>query len=521
MTDDQGQIIRGWTTKPSCGLVVYQHILKNGGMTVLALLRSLGWTVLSHRGHHDEKNGALSQRDGGLPQLVGFLISLGQPFAGALHDPQPLLWSHRVPRHLHRGRRCEEFGGTELRPLGSQERGPCVIMPPMPWNQSRVVVELHDDAAMQLWARILLPNLPFLRAQYSRAGCAMQVVTTLRQPSRRLMSVFEYALLPKMVRKEPKLTSGLHFVSLEYRFQAYLRLRKTHSTPSGEYYWADNQQAAQLTADECPTATRYQCHTRAIGGVQRCSAAPSIRLLEAQFDLVGVCERLEAFLWHLAARVGYFLESPGPPPSRRSMHLREPARSPVGRSRVAANDVPPSPPLPRSVHVGPSTAPLRFNVAGHREGNASLRLPFVNHMTWQLLRNRSVCDQELYDYAKARFAHDEAFGRELERLGVVKRAISHSLPRKHAAKADDRRARTAGAQCGPPESRGLCVCGASRSSPGTVALLRLPGAVTLNGSIDQHIDAWERIDTGARRVMCRPETFHEGTRPFASAFPAP
>ena len=56
MTDDQGQIIRGWTTKPSCGLVVYQHILKNGGMTVLALLRSLGWTVLSHRGHHDEKN---------------------------------------------------------------------------------------------------------------------------------------------------------------------------------------------------------------------------------------------------------------------------------------------------------------------------------------------------------------------------------------------------------------------------------------------------------------------------------
>ena len=281
------------THSGTCSLLLYLHVPKTGGTSVIEVFKKLPRRKHIYLGDEKGSGGGPFRFYAMLPEVFGDLL--------------PKL----TPAHPHPGF-CRDANGTRLaRALRAGACGATHI--PLDWRSSHLVGEVHDPVGAVRFRDEIRPRIARLRAAYGRAGCAFQVSTVLRDPSSQAISNFRY----EIVRRKPNSSAWRHRVHTTSFFTRWLRARHDWQLAGLTGCFATRREAQGLRNGGVGGCA----HHRASGGVvddalaleARSLAArdDALKLLREEMDLVGVTRELSDYIRTLATRLGVWLKSGG------------------------------------------------------------------------------------------------------------------------------------------------------------------------------------------------------------------
>lgn len=157
-------------TQGRCGLLLFLHIEKTAGSTVVKMLEE-----------REKRRELLFFNQGcGFHQFAsqfmeGFRSELGLPHGGT------------PDRRLRRFLRAD----AKLASLFASRHTPC--QPPLPqWRRNLIAVQFHGKVPLMYFQDEILPMLAALRSLYKAAGCPLVVFTLLREPVAREISFYRF-----------------------------------------------------------------------------------------------------------------------------------------------------------------------------------------------------------------------------------------------------------------------------------------------------------------------------------------
>lgn len=163
-------------TQGRCGLLLFLHIEKTAGSTVVKLLEE-----------RERRRELLFFNQGcGFHQFASQLMEGYRAELRLPHGPQ-------APPQ----RRLRRFMRPDARQsaLYASRHSPC--QPPLPeWRRNLIAVQLHGKVPLMYFQDEVLPMLAALRRLYASAGCPLVVFTLLRQPVAREVSFYRFFRQP-------------------------------------------------------------------------------------------------------------------------------------------------------------------------------------------------------------------------------------------------------------------------------------------------------------------------------------
>ena len=277
--------------KPQCSLMIFLHMEKTGGSSVVKLL-----TEYEKRGELQFFNQAC-----GWWQFVGQYMEQYRREMGKKHGragARQRRLGHQMPQDW------------KLDKTFTDRKAPCLPTAP-DWRRQRLAVQFHGLVPLMYFHDEILPMLADLRALYASAGCKLVVFTILREPVAREISFYRH------------FRDGIG-VSLDEWFAhdctARLcseyptwreRLKRGEVQPEG-FWGRDNAQSRALLGwpDVQPrfSATQAQNGERGDNAANAAWCGPAVQAeaaaVLAQVDIVGTIESFDASLLLLWEAIG-------------------------------------------------------------------------------------------------------------------------------------------------------------------------------------------------------------------------